>query len=44
MCQGLFILKQHLTQYILILNIIIFDDMMRLMKLNLQIIKKDDKN
>ena len=39
-CQGLFILKQNLTQYILKLNIIIFDYMMRLMKLNLQIIKK----
>ena len=35
MCQGLFILKQNLTQYIL--NIIIFDYMMPLMKLNLQI-------
>ena len=43
MCQGLFILKQNLTRYILKLNIIIFDYMMRLMKQNLQIIKKNDK-
>ena len=40
MCQGLFILKQNLTQYKLKLNIIIFD-MMRLMKQNIQTIKKD---
>ena len=41
-CQGLFILKQNLTQYVLKVNIIIhvFDYMMRLMKLNVQIIKK----
>ena len=32
-------LKQNLTQYILELNIIIFDYMMRLMKINLQINK-----
>ena len=34
------IYKQNLTQYILKLNIMIFDYTMRLMKLNLQIIKK----
>ena len=39
-CHGifsrLFILKQNLIQYILKMNIIIFDYMMRLMKINLQ--------
>ena len=42
-CQGLFILKQNLTQYILELNIIIFDYMMRLMKRNLQKMTKLNK-
>ena len=43
---GLFILRQNLTHCILKLNItrIVLNNMMRLMKVNLQINKKDDKN